>query len=501
MSARFVLSSLHFRITAVFLLLLVLVFAGYTWWVDQELYGVKWAPGEQEWYEEIQGVESDSLAALLTPMLADSTAVAEVFATYTERLRPYDSELSLHAADGRLLFTTAERSVLSDKLIAVNAAILDSMSRDDWDYTRYPDHTDMGAYVNRLERVIPLQADGDTLSPPEGWLTNSFRPFTTYAGEFDENNRFRTTVGAAVILFYAFVVGLVLLTWVSQRVRTLSTDMARFRDGDFEHRARATGADEIGQLSRDFNRLADRLNTVIGELKQSEEYRSQLVANISHDLRTPMATLRSYVESFTLGWERLDADSRDRQLKTITSNLDNLEELIERLFELTRLDSGQAEFRPEEFSLEELAADVLDRISVKAEQRGVSLHMGVEGELPLVHADPLRMVQVLQNLIDNAVKFNRQGGHVWVDLKRVDEGVEVTVRDDGAGVSDADAPHVFERFYTADKSRTDKGKGSGLGLAIAHRIVANHGGTLTLAANGTDGGAAFRFVIPAASGD
>ena len=496
MSTQKIIHSLHFRITAVFLLLLVAVFWGYTSWVDHTLNGVNWEPGEEEWYVDHRDGEMDSLGVLIASRLDDDAFLDATMADYGDIIADFDAEMAVFSHSGEALATTDPDS-LSRGLIRIQPALLDSMALDDWDFTSYPNPSDIDAYENRITAVLPLHADGDTLSASDGWLVATFTPLEIDLEETTAENRFRMVWGAAVVLLYSFLVGLTLLTWVSRRIRGLSKDMTVFRDGDFEHRTKPGGADEIGRLGRDFNSLADRLTTVIGELQQSAADPSQLVATISHDLRTPMATLRSYVESFMLRWDSLTADDRDRQLKTITSNLDNLEGLIERLFELTRLDNGNVEFRPEVFSLEELTADVMNRMEVKAGDQGVGLDLKVAADLPLVEADPLRIVQVLQNLLDNAIKFNKSGGSVMVSLAASAENVEVEVRDDGPGISDEDRAHVFERFYTADKSRTEKGRGSGLGLAIAHRIVSNHGSALTLENAGDGGGAVFRFTLPA----
>ncbi|MDO9170335.1 MAG: HAMP domain-containing sensor histidine kinase, partial [bacterium] len=157
------------------------------------------------------------------------------------------------------------------------------------------------------------------------------------------------------------------------------------------------------------------------------------------------------------------------------------------------------EYRHEAFSLEELAADVLGRLEPRAGAAGVDLVLDAEAGLPQVLADPLRIGQVLQNLTDNAVKFNHPGGDVCVRLRRQEDGngVEVEVGDTGIGIGHEDLPHVFERFYTVDKSRGGN-TGSGLGLAIAHQIVTGHGGELTVESR-VGGGTTFRFRLPAAA--
>ena len=489
--------TLHFRMAVLFLVLLAVVFVGYYKWVNRTIYEVEWAPGEQHWYEEIQDAESDSLAALLGTALRDSTACQAVLSDYGERISPFDAELALVAQNGWIMASTRPDS-LTHILRFVSPVLLDSMALDDWDYNSYPDPYDLDAYVNRITDVLPVRVSADTTVPADAWLVSSFKPLAVSMGDLDDEDRVRQVRGVGAILLYAFLTGLVIMAWVTRRVRALSADMARYREGDYAHRAQEGDRDEIAVLGRDFNRLAERLNEVIGRLKQSEAYRKKLVANISHDLRTPMASLRAHVETLTLHDGDLSPENRDKALRTIAANTDNLEALIGRLFELAQLENGRMEYRRESFSIEELSHGVLARCESAAGERNVALNCDIDGELPLVDADPLRIGQVLQNLVENAVKFNRTGGEVHVGLVAAPEGVTVEVRDTGIGIASEDLSHVFERFYTADESRSDKG--AGLGLAIAHRIIRGHGGELSVESV-KDVGTAFRFTLPAADPD
>ncbi len=491
------LNTLHFRMSVLFLALLAVVFVGYYYWVNRTLYEVEWAPGEEHWYAELQDAESDSLAILLSATLDDSTSNRSILVDYGRRIANFDAEVALVDADGWVMATNRPDS-LTRILRFVSPILLDSMALDTWDYSSYPDPYAMDAYVNRITGVVPIRADGDTLAPVDAWLVSSFKPLMVSTDDLDEEDRVRQIHGAGAMLLYAFLTGLVIMTWVSRRIRTLSADMAKYREGDYEHRASEGDRDEIATLGRDFNRLADRLTDVIGKLKQSEKYRKQLVANISHDLRTPMASLRGHVETLTLHGQKLSPEKHERALSIIAANTDNLEALIGRLFELTQLESGRMDYRREAFSLEELSHEVLTRCESRAAEKSIMLHCDVAGELSLVDADPLRIGQVLQNLVENAVKFNRDGGEVHLILTAVPDGVAVEVRDTGIGIASEDLPHVFERFYTADKSRT--AKGAGLGLAIAHRIVTGHDSELTIESD-KDVGTAFRFTLPAATLD
>ena len=494
--------TLHFRIALMFLALLSVVFLTYSWWIEYSMNQGLWLPGEEEWYESRREAEAESLAVHVTPLFADSLATTDALAAYGRVIAGYDAEVALIGPNGLVLHTTMPDS-LSRVLVYVSPTLLDSMTAEDWDFESYPYPAAIDAYENRINDVVPIFAGGDSTAAPDAWLVSSFRPVNVSMEEIERDERTRNLRGAAAILLSSFLGGLVIMTWVSRRIRSLSLDLATFRDGDFEHRARGRAADEIGALERSFNSMADRLTGVIGRLRQSEDYRRQLTANISHDLRTPMASLRGYVETLTLRGQDLTDEEREHHLRTITSNLDNLEGLIERLFELTRLESGQVQYRREAFSLEELAADVLGRLESRSRDADVALNLDAEAGLPLVHADPLRIGQVLQNLADNAIKFNRRGGEVRVSLRRLQDGpgdgVAVEVGDTGIGIGNDDLPHVFERFYTVDKSRSGN-TGSGLGLAIAHQIVSGHGSDLTVESR-EGGGTTFRFSLPAAVPD
>ena len=489
--------SLHFRITGIFLAVLALAAVGYSYWVDKEvLYQVDYAPGEREWFEDGHMADLDSLAVRLGPVLADSAAVRAVLADYAPSIADYEAEVSVFDSAGAYLATTGFREgMLSARRL--DTEILVAMTGDDWDFESFPVPADLDAYENIVIGVRTLrQAPADSTRPPTGFVVGAVGTVSIEPGAFERGERIAMIWAAAVILFCAAVAGLILMTWVSRRIRSLSHEMQAFREGDYSRRIAARSADEIGDLGRDFNAMADRLTDVIGKMERLQEFRRQLVANASHDLRTPLASMKGYVETLATRGDSLPEQDRRRYMDIVAANLDDLERLIERLFELSQLDAGQVEFRHEAFPLEELVEGVLDRFAVLAEKRGVALESRAEQSLPLVWADPVRIGQVLQNLVANALDFNAEGGRVEIRLSRADGDVEIAVCDSGAGISAEDLPHVFERFYTADKSRTGR-KGTGLGLAIAQSIVAAHGRELT-ASSAPGEGAVFRFSLPAA---
>ena len=308
------------------------------------------------------------------------------------------------------------------------------------------------------------------------------------------------------MLVLASVAALLLMAWTSRRIRRLSVAMEAFTGGDLDLRVRAAGTDEIDDLGRHFNHMAQHIATMVDSLRQKEQFQRQLIANVSHDLRTPMACLRGHVESLNLRFEQLDRLQRGRTLDTISGNLEHLDRLIERMLVLSRLDAGQAAIQTEEFSAVELADSVVRRCEHLALPAGIAVELRAELGLPLVKADPLQIAQVLQNLIENGIKFNRPHGRVMITLGRAPSGdrVRITVADTGQGIDEADLPHIFDRFYTGDASRTrrDGAPGhlqvsSGLGLAIAAKIMAAHGEGLSVESRPGEG-AAFHFHLPAA---
>jgi signal transduction histidine kinase len=270
-------------------------------------------------------------------------------------------------------------------------------------------------------------------------------------------------------------------------------------DGRLDHRVDDRSRDDLGRLGRDFNRMAVRLEALIEDLRGKEQFQRQLIANISHDLRTPLASMRGYIETMTMRGRGMPEPEYARYVRVVSDNLEHLDRLVEHLLQLSRLDSGQTRFQPEEFPLPELVDGVFARAEAAATAKRCLLACDTPEDLPLVVADPLQIAQVLQNLVDNGIKFGAEGGRVWVILRDAGGGkVSVAVRDDGPGIAPEVLPHIFERFYTGDASRSTKGQSSGLGLAISQKIVEAHDGRITVESE-IGRGTTFRFQLAAAT--
>jgi two-component system, OmpR family, phosphate regulon sensor histidine kinase PhoR len=215
----------------------------------------------------------------------------------------------------------------------------------------------------------------------------------------------------------------------------------------------------------------------VTELRQLERVRQDFVANVSHELRTPLAAIRAVVETLNEG--ALDDETVAHDfLGRVIDEVDRLNELIEELLDLGRLESGRMPLHKVEIDIPTLITRPLERVRHQAVEAGVTFELEFPSDLPAIYVDQSRLVQVLVNLLSNAIKYSRPGGRVTISARPIDGAVEIAVRDEGVGILPDDLPRIFERFFKSDRARNSGG--SGLGLAIAKHIANAHGGQLTV---------------------
>ena len=238
----------------------------------------------------------------------------------------------------------------------------------------------------------------------------------------------------------------------------------------------------------------------VTELRRLERVRRDFVANIGHELRTPLASIKLLVETLDTTLDDDPEASRDF-LRRIDIEIDGLTQLVRELLELSRIESGQVRLEKRPVQIPDLLERAAARLRAQAERAGLTLSVEAEHDLPTADADPARLEQVLVNLLHNAIKFTPPGGQVTLRADEHDNGLVVSVVDTGIGIPKEDLPRIFERFYKVDKARTGKRSrdnregGTGLGLAIAKHIVQAHGGQIW-AESVPDNGAAFYFTLP-----
>lgn len=277
----------------------------------------------------------------------------------------------------------------------------------------------------------------------------------------------------AWVLGGALVAGLVLFFLLTRRLRSMTATVDQFARGDYQQRIVLGSSDELGQLGRSFNQMADALVESMARMKMNDALRRELVANVSHDLRTPLASIQGYLETIFMKKEDLDEERRQQFLEIIYHNTTMLNRLVGELFELSKLDAKQSEPEIEPFSLAELVQDTVMEFRPQAEEQGVELRAELPQDLPLVRGDIGMIARVLTNLIENALHYTAKGS-IEVGLSGANGTVEVCVQDTGQGIPPEDLPHIFDRFYRVEKGRSSTPGGTGLGLAIAQKIIEAH---------------------------
>ncbi len=241
--------------------------------------------------------------------------------------------------------------------------------------------------------------------------------------------------------------------------------------------------------------MADTIVKNIDEIKTMDNLRRELVANVSHDLRTPLATIQGYIETILIKSETLSEEERKKYLHTIFNSTERLKNLVSELFELSKLEARETKPNPEAFSLAELVQDIQQKNVVLAEEKNINLEVKFPFDLPMVYADIGMMEKVIQNLIDNAIKFTSENGKVLITLAPNSDEVLVEIQDTGHGINSDELPHIFDRYQRNQRSGQKENEGLGLGLAIVKRIMEVHG--MEISVSSAEGkGTVFSFRIP-----
>ena len=337
--------------------------------------------------------------------------------------------------------------------------------------------------------------------PPPSRVGNVLRAFFFFTA---------ATVGVLAGSFlFAFasasLVGYLLARGLVARLERLGAASEAIAGGDLARRVEEGPGDEVGQLARRFNRMADRLAATVtdldGERRQAEEAlraKRELIANVSHELRTPLASIRAHAESLLMRSGEADVRQRTEALGIVHRETEHLGRLIDDLFMLSTAEAGALRLTIRDVDVGEVVDGVVQGFEPLARQGRVSLLHAPAPALPPVRADRERLVQLLGNLVRNALRFTLEGGLVSLRAEQAGDAVRVTVEDTGLGIPPDRLPHLFERFYRGDEARDRPSGGAGLGLAIVRELVEAMGGTI-----GVDSvvgeGSRFWFTLPVAS--
>ncbi len=306
---------------------------------------------------------------------------------------------------------------------------------------------------------------------------------------------------AAAGLVLALAAGALSFVWLTRRPRRLSAAVEAFKQSDFQEPLRLSGwrpnprGDEIDHLGLTVESMSQRMVQQIAQLRQADSTRRDMVANISHDLRTPLTSLQGYLETVLMKGDSLSQEDRRRYVELALKHSQRLGQLTEELFELATLESDEPPIQIESFSLAELVQDVVQKFRLEAEKRQISLDTEIPQDASAVTGDIALIERVLENLIENALRYTPAGGRVCLSLILDAGRVAAQISDTGRGISREELPHIFERFYRVEKARGDAAEGTGLGLAIVKRILQLHDSAIEVESE-PGVGTSFRFALP-----
>jgi signal transduction histidine kinase len=288
--------------------------------------------------------------------------------------------------------------------------------------------------------------------------------------------------------------GYLLASRMTQSLRHLQQGAQQLARGDFSARVVLNEIDELSDVAESFNKTANELEKSFARQRALEQARRDLVAAVSHDLRTPLTSIRAMLEAISDGVVT-DPATIQRYHTTMRMQIESLSSLIDDLFELSKLESEQIRLQLEPVNLNDLLSDVLESMQPQARSKNVSLK-GIFGEdLPMIKAELVKIQRVLYNLVQNAIRHTPANGSIYLTTKATPQGVQVEIEDTGEGISPEDLPYIFEQFFRGDKSRNRGTGGAGLGLAIAKRIVEAHHGQIWVESQ-LDRGTRFGFILP-----
>jgi len=341
----------------------------------------------------------------------------------------------------------------------------------------------------RFVRPSPIVVDGRlagvVVVPPQapfGFLLGRYGPMLAL-------------VAAGVLFLGAILTSLLIFGPARRRLRALEEAAHKLGAGDLSARAPDRGGDEIAAVASAFNAMADDLAARADALAASDRLRRQLLADVSHELTTPVTAMRGYLETLTMPDVSLDEATRARYLAIVGDETQRLERLLGDLLDLARLEGGGGTLRFDEIPVAQLFDRVVARHERACADAGVTMAVSIDRGTETVRGDRDRLEQALQNLAANAIRYAPRGTSVRLVSAPAAGGVALSVEDEGAGIAAEQQPHVFDRFYKADPSRAfDTAGGSGLGLSIVKAIVERHGGAISVSSR--PGRTVFEMVLP-----
>jgi len=403
-------------------------------------------------------------------------------------------ELYLLDTEGKILSYSAPDNRV--KRSSVDTTPINTFLDEEFNYPLYGDDPRSSA-KSKTFSVAPITVNGKN----EGYLYVILHSenLDNVISALKNSYIFRySLLGLLSILFLALITGLIMLHFPSKRLAELSRVMRNYLNKDDSHNRYSQtdmARDEIDSLGQNFNQMANQIDEQLHELASNDAKRRELIASVSHDLRTPLTSMYGYLETLSLKSDTLSEQERQNYINIATKQSKRLIHLVSELFELSKLDSVETLLSIEAFSLGELIQDVSQKYELIAKNKNINIITNFGKNMPFAYGDIALIQRVLENLMDNAITNTPNGGSITLELDQQNENIRVMIADTGIGIPEEDLPHIFERFFHRDRAATTDKQGTGLGLAIAKRIVSLHGSTIE-ATSRINEGTTFLFHIP-----
>ena len=349
------------------------------------------------------------------------------------------------------------------------------------------------------DRLKPFSAANITIMGEEGcyiYVVLEGNEFTQTADMIRDSYILRgSLIFIGFILLVGLAIGFFIFRMLTRRLEVMKKTVQEFERGELNKRIPLKSNDEITDLSRCFNNMADTVVESMNEIKKSDNLRRELVANVSHDLRNPLSSIQGYLETIQLKGTELSKEELQSYLDTVLSNTKKLNRMINDLFDLSKLDAENVTPTLEHISMAELVQDLVQQFKPIADQKNITIEtIYPENPHAKIYADIGLLDRALSNLIDNAIRHTPEGGTVTIRTLQDGKDINLEISDSGSGIPESDIPHVFDRFYQVDKSRSNS-SGAGLGLSIAQKILELHGAKITVQSL-MDQGTTFKISMP-----
>ncbi|WP_405396855.1 ATP-binding protein [Maribacter sp. Asnod2-G09] len=305
----------------------------------------------------------------------------------------------------------------------------------------------------------------------------------------------KLSIGAIVLtMLFAALIGILSIWFLTKNLRLITQTVRKFQEGDLDIRIENPEQSDIEVVALSFNEMADTIVDNMDKMKSVDNLRRELIANVSHDLRTPLAVLKGYIETLQIKKDSLTELQKEEYLQITHNNIDKFSSLINQLFEYSKLEAEQVTPIKEPFSITELSHDLIAKFKLLAEQKQIQLQLENPEENCMVYADIGLVERALQNLIENAIKYTEPNGKVTLSLVKMGKQIEINITDTGNGIPVNDQPFIFDRYKQVDEHT--KKQGLGLGLAIVKKIMDLHDTTIVVLSKPYEG-SSFIFKLPA----